>query len=294
MNQAKLDQIEVLPCGSVIQHGHYNNRIYLMKAGERIASNLPIELISIAEKKGYSKIFAKLPLKKADCFFQAGFTKEAVAIGLYDGSETGVFLAYYLQKERAHEPDSDARMYEENKQLALKKKGSQITALDTSLFLSRACDEKDITQMANVYKIVFSSYPFPIFSPDYLCKTMRSHIDYFAIFTAGKIIALSSAEIDRESFSAEMTDFATLPEWRGNGFSVHLLKKMEESIKSKEIKTVYTITRSASLAMNITFAKLGYDFGGRLKNNTNISGKIESMNVWYKPIEAPGEEAVKD
>jgi hypothetical protein len=36
--------------------------------------------------------------------------------------------------------------------------------------------------------------------------------------------------------------------------------------------------------MNITFAKNGYEYAGTLKNNTNISGNIESMNVWYKHL----------
>jgi hypothetical protein len=34
--------------------------------------------------------------------------------------------------------------------------------------------------------------------------------------------------------------------------------------------------------MNITFAKRGYNFGGRLINNTNICGGTETMNIWYK------------
>jgi hypothetical protein len=34
--------------------------------------------------------------------------------------------------------------------------------------------------------------------------------------------------------------------------------------------------------MNITFAKCGYIFGGTLINNTQISGSIESMNLWHK------------
>jgi hypothetical protein len=29
---------------------------------------------------------------------------------------------------------------------------------------------------------------------------------------------------------------------------------------------------------------MGYLFAGTLTNNTNISGKIESMNVWYKSL----------
>jgi len=36
--------------------------------------------------------------------------------------------------------------------------------------------------------------------------------------------------------------------------------------------------------MNITFSKCHYSFGGTLKKNTNISGGIESMNVWYKKL----------
>lgn len=81
-----------------------------------------------------------------------------------------------------------------------------------------------------------------------------------------------------------MTDFATLPDWRGHGLAAPLLFHMENEIGKKGIKTAYTIARSASAGMNITFAKLGYCYAGRLKNNTNISGSIESMNIWYKPI----------
>jgi len=34
--------------------------------------------------------------------------------------------------------------------------------------------------------------------------------------------------------------------------------------------------------MNITFSRMGYRYSGTLLNNTNISGRLESMNVWYK------------
>jgi hypothetical protein len=39
--------------------------------------------------------------------------------------------------------------------------------------------------------------------------------------------------------------------------------------------------------MNVTFARCGYRFAGTLINNTQISGRIESMNVWYKGLRAP-------
>lgn len=81
-----------------------------------------------------------------------------------------------------------------------------------------------------------------------------------------------------------MTDFATLPEYRGNNFSVILLNKMEKEIEKQSYKLLYTIARAKSYSMNITFSKLGYFYGGTLINNTNIAGNIESMNVWYKKI----------
>jgi hypothetical protein len=59
---------------------------------------------------------------------------------------------------------------------------------------------------------------------------------------------------------------------------------MEKAVAAKCIKTAYTIARAASPGINITFARQGYRYGGRLINNTNISGRIESMNIWYKSM----------
>jgi hypothetical protein len=55
-------------------------------------------------------------------------------------------------------------------------------------------------------------------------------------------------------------------------------------MRARNMKTPYTIARSASPGMNVTFVKSGYRYGGRVINNTNISGRIESMNVWYKHL----------
>ncbi|VVB88342.1 Beta-lysine N6-acetyltransferase [uncultured archaeon] len=81
-----------------------------------------------------------------------------------------------------------------------------------------------------------------------------------------------------------MTDFATLPEYQGNGFACYLLRKMEHEMRKRNIKTSYTIARAVSYGINIIFAKMGYRYGGTLLNNTNISGSVESMNVWYKSL----------
>lgn len=281
-NMKESDRMEYLSDGSLIQQGPYNHRIYLMKIGDGVQKGLPLELIKRAGQLGYSKIFAKVPEAKKSDFTAAGYQLEAAVPGFYNGDEGGLFLAYYLNEERSNEGDRE--LYEHNLQLALERASLESSPLDDSIYQLRPCTESDLDEMARLYGRVFPSYPFPIYDPAYLAETMESHVDYFCIEREGKLLALSSAEMDLENGNVEMTDFATLQVGRGNGLALHLLKRMEVAMRDKGLKTAYTIARAASAGMNITFAKGGYTFGGRLKNNTNISGRIESMNIWYKSL----------
>ncbi len=269
--------------GCVLQHGYYNDRIYLMKITSLPSAELPYELIDLAKTNGYSKIFGKVPESIAKNFLIAGYLEEARIPGFYSGKETAIFMGYYLNTERIKEPDIDK--IDDILKIALKKRSAgKVSCLDNR-FVLRKCDKTDISDMVKIYQDVFPSYPFPIHDPDYLLETMQNHIDYFGIETEGGLAAVSSAETDKEAANVEMTDFATLPEWRGNKFGQQLLTRMENEMKKKKFKTAYTIARAMSPGMNVTFSKLGYQFGGRLKNNTNISGRIESMNVWFKALD---------
>ena len=59
---------------------------------------------------------------------------------------------------------------------------------------------------------------------------------------------------------------------------------MEKAMQQQGITSRFTIARLISSAMNKSFLTAGYLYGGTLINNTNISGSIESMNVWYKNL----------
>ncbi|HYQ58419.1 MAG TPA: GNAT family N-acetyltransferase, partial [Draconibacterium sp.] len=96
--------------------------------------------------------------------------------------------------------------------------------------------------------------------------------------------ALASAEVDEKGKNAEMTDFATLPQYRGKNFSVLLLAEIEKAMKKQDFSTLYTIARLNSIGMNKTFLKMNYCYSGTLIKNTHIAGKLESMNVLYKHI----------
>jgi putative beta-lysine N-acetyltransferase len=268
-------------CGCIIQHGPMNDRIYLMKVTSSAVDPVS-DLIKLAEKNNYSKIFAKVSSQHKKGFLDKGFILEASIPNFYSNDKEACFLGLFLDKKRQDEKEKET--IEQNLKLALEKKQNQSTADLTDKFILRKCVQSDAKEMTEVYSIVFPSYPFPIHEVKYLQETMESHIDYFCIEHENRIVAISSAEKDVKESNAEMTDFATLPKFRGNGLSQCLLAEMEHAMQSQNILTAYTIARAMSAGMNIVFSRAGYSYGGRLKNNTNISGSIESMNIWYKKL----------
>ncbi|MGM0432854.1 MAG: putative beta-lysine N-acetyltransferase [Spirochaetota bacterium] len=266
-----------------IQHGENNKRVYLMDIGKAEPGRLIKRLTEIAEAHHYEKVFAKIPVTAADEFLQAGYITEARVPGLFAGKTDGLFLSRYLHPERAEEPI--ARHYQMVSSLARSKEDSNPPNLPEGT-TTRLCTASDAPAMAKLYKQVFASYPFPIDDPAFIRKSMREGTIFAGIEENGHLIALASAEcsLHPERLYAEMTDFATLPKKRGGGYATHLLYFLEKEAAAKGIQTAYTIARAVSVGMNITFSRAGYQYAGRLKNNTDIDGKIESMNVWYKHL----------
>ncbi|MEZ4485256.1 MAG: hypothetical protein R2864_11960 [Syntrophotaleaceae bacterium] len=68
--------------------------------------------------------------------------------------------------------------------------------------------KKDVEAMAQLYRQVFASYPFPIHSPSYLARTMDQNLVYYGIVADDRLIAVASTEHDFDGQNAEMTDFA--------------------------------------------------------------------------------------
>lgn len=269
--------------GARIQHGPYNRRIYLMKLGQATPADLLPALRELAESRGYTKIFAKIPRSAAAHFTDRDYRIEAEIPGFFRGTEDALLLGSYLDPERARR--SDQETVDSILDLARRKAAddSPVTPLPEDSIIA-PCRPGDVQAMARIYAEVFPSYPFPIDSPDYLLETMRTHVDYFGVRVHGTWVALSSAEMDLQARNVEMTDFATLPVARGHGYATHLLRTMEPAMRARGIRTAYTIARAVSPGMNITFARCGYTYGGTLVNNTNIGGQIESMNIWHRPL----------
>lgn len=268
---------------SQIQHGRHSNRVYLMKLDLQDLPDIVVKLDELARSNNYTKIFTKVPASAQDDFLALGYRQEASIPGFYLGKEDAVFLCKYLDPQRAFVENAD-----QLKDILLLAQGKapkrpRVFTIPDDLTLIR-CQPLHADEMSRIYKAVFPSYPFPIHDPEYIRKTMAENVDYFGIVKGNELIALSSAEMDIAGSNVEMTDFATLPDYRGQGLARFLLQEMEKAMIDRSIQTAYTIARAASAGMNITFAQIDYQFSGLLINNTQISGKIESMNIWHKKL----------
>ena len=267
---------------SLIQHGKSSNRVYLMKLAKADYPQIIDQIEDLAETNNYTKIFAKVPAWAKDGFIAKGYIIEAQVPGFYHGREDALFLGKYLDSKRAK--SNDAEQIEEiitfTSQMEIAKYHIELAAHYNFTILT----EKDAQKLAEIYRKVFKTYPFPIHDPDYLVQTMGENIVYFGIWDNERLVAVSSCEMDEKAKNVEMTDFATLPEYRKQGLAAYLLAQMEAEMKDRGIITAYTIARAISFGMNITFAKQHYQYAGTLINNTDISGGIESMNIWFKPL----------
>jgi len=267
---------------SLVQHGHCNNRVYVMKLSPGDIPEIIRLADDLARKERYSKIFVKVPESSVDVFTDAGYVTEATVPFFYRGMEPAVFMAKYPDMERKEV--HNATIIADVLSAAFGysgERGSQDLPQGFSLMPAHTGDAKEI---AALYRTVFKTYPFPVFDPDYIRESMQGQVRYFIIRKSHLLVAVASSEVDAESRNMEVTDFATDPPFGGMGFAGILLRAMETAMAKEGIQLAYTIARAGFWPINAVFARAGYRYGGLLPNNTNICGSIESMNVWYKKL----------
>lgn len=251
-----------------------------MKFPKKGDSTLIKSLTKKANEHGYSKVIGKAPKNALSSFLHNGYKVESTIPKFFNGEEDCYFVSKFLTQERAiFDPEPLDRF---NKVLNNYDLINQVE-IETR-FEMRGLKTDDANEMVEIFKQVFATYPFPVHEVGYIKETMENDVFYFGLFDKGNLISISSSEVDVKSQNAEMTDFAVLPSYRGQGLSKILLRFMEAEMKNKGIKTIYTIARLNSIPMNKTFLGAGYSYAGTLINNTNIAGGIESMNILYKYI----------
>lgn len=216
---------------SIVQHGSHNDRIYVMKLSTHDIPDIAHRLYDMARKNRYSKVFVKVPAFALDKFTNAGYVIEAYIPGFFNGNEGSYFVANYLDRTREQEKKDNVilNVLSTARSLAGKCKDA---CLREGFTLHEAVPE-DSEEIAGLYGKVFSTYPFPVQDPVYIRKSIKENLKYYCIRSKNKLVAAASSDVDVESNNVELTDFATLPEYRGIGLSTYLLQKMEDDMKEE-------------------------------------------------------------
>lgn len=268
---------------TIFQHGKNSNRVYMMHLGNENPECIIEQIQSLASAKGYSKILFKAPARVKPLLESRGYVTEARIPTLYRSGEDGFFLARYLSDERQHVANRDELDAILLQCLEKRKTTHPETYLPYGCLLTKGKAE-NAPQLAELYRQIFESYPFPIHQKEYIENTMKDGSEYYCVWQGGELVAAASMEKKRSEGYAEMTDFAVQPEFRGRCLAEILLHEMERSAVRQDIRTAFSIARAVSWGMNACFARQGYSFSGMLPNNTNICNALESMNVWHKTL----------
>ncbi|ABR49779.1 GCN5-related N-acetyltransferase [Alkaliphilus metalliredigens QYMF] len=239
-----------------------------LDALKKAALKQNIDKITVYGQEEDISLLRGLPLKK-----------EGEIEGFFDG-ETAFIYSIFLNQSRTVQP-----LKEEQRHIieSAQEKNTIPKTLDLPEgFELRRAKESDVIEMANVFGKVFKSYPTPMNEPKYVKKVMKEDTLFSLVTHEDRIVSIASADINPKYNNAEITDCATLPEYRGKGLLTRIMFHLEDRLRVKEVPNLFSLTRAQSYGMNHAVAKHGYGFQGTLIQNCDISGSFEDMNIWVK------------
>lgn len=233
----------------------------------------------IALNNGYEKIWLWSFPEDLDIYLANGFVLE----GLMEKGPTNkpaASLAYYLNPSRQLSPYSNEE--DELLKSIISFPPKPLVRLSKDFTLS-LLNHNHCQQISAILGEVFVSYPTPVHKPDYINKLLQSGCLFGGIFHRKRLISIASAYPEKDLGRCELTDCATLPDYRGLSLTERVLMLLEKEIlKNQSALTLYSLARARSYGVNRVFHKLNYEYQGRLINNCYISGGLEDMNLWVK------------
>lgn len=257
----------------------FNKRLKILDRGEKFSEDLVLENENKARFLNYEKIIVTTGEKNWRNYLNHGYQLEGVIDTFFNG-HPAYLMSFFLTAQRGNSLSS----LEANKilRLARLKQASSRQQKEIN-FVIRDAKPSDQDVIFKIFQRVFSTYPSPIHDPEYLKKVLNNSL-FKVCLHEGEVISVASADIDWGNKGAEITDCATLPEFRGYGLMEKLVEGLEKTLKEKNVITLYSLARALSLGITKVFYRQGYAYSGRLVNNCHICGQYEDMNLWVKTI----------
>lgn len=255
-----------------------NERLKIFDAGGIDKASL-MEIVGFAIYKKLGKVICNSHAGSLQHFKGCGFIEEGRIEGFFNGKDAHCVSLFTDEKRAESSNPSEA---DKTISLCMEKPKTHPTL--KSSYRIRTADFGDIIQLTSIFKNVFETYPSPVFEADYLLQAMNDNVMFKVAEESGTIVAVASAEMDIHNLNSEITDCATLPEYRGKGLLSSLIMSLEDELGFRGFNTLYSLSRAVNPGINISLSKLGYSYNGRLINNCHICGGYEDMNIWVKQL----------
>lgn len=260
---------------------YFNKRIKVVNYGGPNYKDMAKRIDYITKENDFDKVFIKATSDDWEEFMAFGYILEGIFKHYYNG-EHGYCVSKFYTSER-RDSDTIEKENEIIEKLFDYEQNEDEVVLDGDYEIKIATKE-DISEIVSLYDKVFQTYPVPLNNSKYVETLMDNDVLFMYIKYKGDVVSSASADIDFLHMNAEITDCATNPDYRGQGFMSIIINHLEEEMKSRNIVGLYSIARAISFGMNKVFKKQGYSYTGRLINNCNICGKLEDMNLWVKKL----------
>ncbi|AET70034.1 putative beta-lysine N-acetyltransferase [Desulfosporosinus orientis DSM 765] len=236
------------------------------------------ELIDFAVARKLEKIWLWAIPADVPEFLGCGFrTEGSLFRDKYD--EFAISLAYYVSFSRGNSDklESENDIINTVRTEPIRRMPSLPQGMELKLL-----NESFAPEISKLLTQVFKTYPSPVEDDQYVQSLIKNGNIFAGAFFEERLVAVAAAYPDDTLKRCEMTDCATLKEYRGYSLSQRLLDILEQEIQKYGSYILFTLARAQSYGMNRVFHKLGYRFQGRLIKNCDIAGSFEDMNLWVK------------
>lgn len=284
MNTLKDHSFTLSMFGTSILFEPISNRLKIYKLPEQnLIDPFILSVKQLGQQHHCDKLIFYVKLAQQPMIHPYASRYEGMIESFFNGENAHIY-AIFLDPKRNHHHLSDQ---EKNVlRLVHRKKGegpSHRFQLPAS-FHMRWAKQQDAEQMSILYKTIFKSYPTPMNEPDFIKQMIVDNVYFLVVEHRNDIVSACSAELLQNFRSAELSDCATFREHRSKQLLSYQVAHLIPRLKKIGVGTLFSYSRSTSVGMNLVNAKHGFHYGGRMVQNSNISGSMENMNIWYKTL----------
>ena len=257
----------------------YSDRIRCDHPNVSDAAALGDALMETADSLGRGRVVAFVDSELGKDLESAGFEVEAVMPGFYEGERDCVVIGASEDADRMSSADLAAAQITER--VLAEKRGTP--GLHVAVDTERATVD-DAQELADLLDETFQAYPTPSGDAAYVAQQLREGTPFRVVRDGDEIVACASADLVPSARTAELTDCATRPRHRGNGYMQTILVHLMDDLREMRYPTAFTLARARIPGVNVAFQRCGFKLRGRRAQSCRIGGGLEDMNVWSRRL----------